>query len=96
MCKCAVKTLDAALPEGANLQARLDMLDQRLSCKDIDGNVCALSRNVAPGLDSSPAEICLEQLDVELPMASGGNGVFDAVGWVLSHPQRVVHSSWNP
>ena len=89
LCKCSVKTLDAALPEGSDLQARLDMLDQRLSCKDIDGNICSLSRNIAPGLETSPAEMCLEQLDVELPMATGGDGTFDAVGWILSHPKQL-------
>ena len=43
-----------------------------------------LSHNIAPGLETSPAEMCLEQLDVELPMATGGDGTFDAVGWILS------------
>ena len=36
LCKCEVRSLSSSLPEGQNLQARLDMLDQRLSCKDID------------------------------------------------------------
>ena len=89
LCKCEVRSLSASLPDGADLQARLDMLDQRLSCKDIDGNVCQLSREVSFDADVSPAQQCLENLDISKPMGSSGDEVVDAVGWILEHPQQL-------
>ena len=73
LCKCEVRSLSSSLPEGQDLQARLDMLDQRLSCKDIDGNICTLSRDIPASSDTSPAEQCLESLGVSTPMMSGGD-----------------------
>ena len=89
LCKCEVRSLSSSLPEGENLQARLDMLDQRLSCKDIDGNICTLSREIPIGAEMSPAEQCLESLEISKPMMSGGDQIVDAVGWILQHPQQL-------
>ena len=89
LCKCEVRSLSSSLPEGKDLQARLDMLDQRLSCKDIDGNVCKMSREVPAGLEQSPAEQCLANLEIEQPMTSSGDAIVDAVGWILQHPQQL-------
>ena len=57
LCKCEVRNLAAALPKG-EVNTQLDMLDKRLSCKDIDGNVCQLSRE-KQGEEATPAEMCL-------------------------------------
>ncbi len=89
LCKCSVKSLSSPLPVASNLQTRLDMLDRRLMCKDIDGNLCKLSRTVSSGQEFSPAEMCLNNLDIKEPMRSSGEGVFDAVGWILENPKQL-------
>ncbi len=89
LCKCEVRSLSSSLPTGEDATAKLDALDQRMSCKDIDGNVCSLSREVPLGAEQSPAEMCLNNLDVDLPMMSSGDGILDAVGWILEHPQQL-------
>ena len=89
LCKCEVRSLSSSLPEGQDLQARLDMLDQRLSCKDIDGNICTLSRDISANAEVSPAEQCLDNLGMSTPMMSGGDQIVDAVGWILQHPQQL-------
>ena len=89
LCKCDVRSLSSSLPEGKGLQVQLDMLDQRLSCKDIDGNVCKLSREVPMGAEMSPAQQCLDSLEISKPMMSSGDKTVDAVGWILQHPQQL-------
>ena len=89
LCKCEVRSLSSSLPEGQDLQARLDMLDTALSCKDIDGNICTLSRDVPVSAETSPAEQCLDSLGVSTPMMSSGDQIVDAVGWILQHPQQL-------
>lgn len=93
LCKCSVKSLGASLPnlddKSLSLEAKLDVLDQRLACKDIDGNYCSLSREIQKAAEKSPAEICLHSMDVNLPMAFGGEGNYDGVGWLLDNPQQL-------
>ena len=89
LCKCSVKNLSSPFPKGDDLETQLNMLDQRLACKDIDGNICSLSREIATGKEISPAESCLQSMDMGLAMESSGEGVFDAVGWVLQHPKEL-------
>ena len=93
LCKCSVRSVNASLPNlddgSLSLDAKLDVLDKRLSCKDIDGNFCSLSRDKAKGAEKSPAQICLDSMDVDLPMAFGGEGNYDGVGWLLDHPQQL-------
>jgi len=89
LCKCEVRSLGSSLPVGDDLPSQLDALDTRLSCKDIDGNVCQLSREVPQGMESSPAQLCLDKLDITEPMMSSGDGIVDAVGWILKHPKQL-------
>ena len=89
LCKCEVRSLSSSLPDEGSLQERLDNLDKRLSCKDIDGNLCSLSREIPTGLEQSPSQQCLDNLDISQPMMSSGEGIVDAVGWILQHPQQL-------
>ena len=93
LCKCSVRSVSAGLPnlddDSLSLDDKLDVLDDRLSCKDIDGNFCSLSRELSGSAEKSPAEICLTSMDVNLPMPFGGEGNYDGVGWLLEHPQQL-------
>ena len=93
LCKCSVRSLSAPFPniddDSLSIDAKLDVLDQRLSCKDIDGNYCSLSRDINKDEEKSPAQMCLESMDVNLPMPFGGEGNYDGVGWLLEHPQQL-------
>ena len=93
-CRCSVRSFEADLGDGETLDEKLDDLDNRLRCVDLDNEICHLSRDV-PQLDladgeeppKSSAERCLERLLVDEPMVSGGQGIHDGVGWLMSHPQ---------
>ena len=37
----------------------------------------------------SSSQQCLDNLDISQPMMSSGEGIVDAVGWILQHPQQL-------
>jgi hypothetical protein len=86
-CRCEIRSFSAPLGSGETLDEKLDDMDARLKCIDLDGELCSLSRDVREGAETSPAEMCSEKLDIDNPMSSGGLGVFDGVGWILEHPK---------
>jgi hypothetical protein len=89
LCKCSVRDVNSPIPKEGDLTERLNVLDQRLLCKDIDGEICSLSRTLTKDATKSPAEICLQSMDVSQPMESIGEGLYDGVGWLLAHPKQL-------
>ena len=97
-CSCSVRSVSSSLGKGDSLEAKLDDMDQRLRCVDLDLEPCNLDREVQTvgvlGEETyaelpSAAEQCLAKLDIDKPMSNGGQGIYDGVGWLLANPKHL-------
>ena len=97
-CSCSVRSVSSTLGKGDSLEAKLDDMDQRLRCVDLDLEPCNLDREVQTvgvlGEETyeelpSAAEQCLAKLDIDKPMSNGGQGIYDGVGWLLANPKHL-------
>ena len=87
------------LGDGATLEEQLDDLDTRLRCVDLDNENGHLSRETGEASlvlgDDAPkssVEQCLDKLELDEPMSSGGQGIHDGVGWLMAHPRVFIRA----
>lgn len=94
-CQCTVASVrDEFIPnkDMSDLtEADFTILNERMSCKDIDGKVCSLSNERPTGAEGtlSPLEMCYKNQMLGTPMNGVGGTIFDGVGWLLNNPQNL-------
>ena len=97
-CTCSIRSTSSSLGTASSLEEKLNNMDQRLKCVDLDLEPCNLSREKQiigeVGEETyqeipSAAEKCLEKLDIDKAMPNGGQGIYDGVGWLLANPKHL-------